>query len=636
MADFLQSVNSPCEVPIYDNFVKIEELNEHEKFYIESHTSNARIVYKDDNTYCYNGGYYSDQLWYLEPSGVSYYTIHNANSSDRKMFFNGSNVGCFAGQQYDDQLWRFQYTGNGYYRIINRANNGKLYLQSSGNFGGFIGSDYDDQLWRIVPESFPTVLFHNINMGARLVGNEKPTIYRGSQYRDQIWRLIPVEMMEEQCPRLFYIQNVETGRKLAHQKGGDFLAYEGNNYSDQHWEIRALGGHFYFINQVTSGKLYAHSDLSVGCYVGPDYEDQEWMLLGPVLKRLTIKSIATGATLSIGGINEWTIIPDLNGGYYLQNYVPKSGGNGGRLYYKPYEFNTYDGQVYSDQIWYVTTPDGKTWSILEITNKKYSGKMVSKDSASVTVELDPVTDQKSLQFKILLSGENTKYNDYLLDEVSDRNVFWLSDSTEDFQRLLAVYPGSLEDLALDTQDSTRGLQEDEEYYGFQGLTDETDYVYRVCRADEDISQGIRCVDPTSTRTVAQHVASGTRIPSRYISTTCELSTALLWAFYVMDTQSRYLRPQPLRVVRIHLSRAQGTELEAGCVNLNCERVREHFIQGAIHRNYARSSREVLFQDHIPPSMFDVIENPTPPPKPQARKRKRPELKLQQLLENLKI
>ena len=35
------------------------------------------------------------------------------------------------------------------------------------------------------------------------------------------------------------------------------------------------------------------------------------------------------------------------------------------------------------------------------------------------------------------------------------------------------------------------------------------------------------------------------------------------------------------------------------INLTNTGVREHFIKGAIHRNWAKSSKEVLFQYRIP-------------------------------------
>ena len=57
------------------------------------------------------------------------------------------------------------------------------------------------------------------------------------------------------------------------------------------------------------------------------------------------------------------------------------------------------------------------------------------------------------------------------------------------------------------------------YYGLQGL-DPDAVLYRACNKDEDISKEILCKDPpNSDRTVEQHIASGSKNPSRHISTT---------------------------------------------------------------------------------------------------------------------
>lgn len=120
------------------------------------------------------------------------------------------------------------------------------------------------------------------------------------------------------------------------------------------------------------------------------------------------------------------------------------------------------------------------------------------------------------------------------------------------------------------------------YYGLQGL-DPNAELYRACNKDADISKGILCKDPNSNRTVAQHIASGSKKPSQYISTTTSSDVVLKWAE----------EGQPL--VNIYVSRLDGMETLDKMINLTDKDVREHFIKGAIHRNWAISSKEVLFQ-----------------------------------------
>lgn len=632
--NLFEAVSSPLEIPLYDNFitpVTLDAIDQSRKIYIQSHTSFARITYKDGNTFCYNEGYYQDQLWHLKKVEGDYYTIR-AVEDDSALFYNGNEINCYKGQQYDDQLWKFEYTGNGYYRIINKEHAGsKLYLNKDGGFFAYDGPNYDDQLWRLVPEEFPRVMLYGLVAGARLVGYEEPIIYRGKVYRDQMWRLIPVEMEEEMCPRYFYIQNYDNGRKLFASEDGKLTAYEGNNYPDQHWEVVAQGSHFMFINRITRGKIFANSNGEVGCYVGDSYADQEWMLMSPSMKKIHIRSLATGAYLTLDESDKWTVLPDLNGGYYLQEL------NGGRAYYKPYEFNSYDGPVYSDQVWNIRWPPKNKANVFEMVNKKYQGKMYSRDSWNVEVKLNPVPEEqkKNEQFYLEWADIPGDYNEGLIDEISERNMFWLKDSSAAESRIVTHYPGDLRSLLADIEGRSQvGVGND--HYGFQGLEDQCECIYRVCRPNEDIENGIQCSDANSSRTVAQHVASGTWHPSRFISTTADELTARLWAFYRMDTPSRSRRQQPLRIIRIYLNRIRGTEQEEGCVNLNNQGVREYFIGGAIHRNYARSSREVLFQYTIPREMYDILQNPERPRQPPKKRKRDFALQLSKLLEAMKL
>lgn len=225
------------------------------------------------------------------------------------------------------------------------------------------------------------------------------------------------------------------------------------------------------------------------------------------------------------------------------------------------------------------------------------------------------------QFYLECADVPGDYNEYLIDQRPNGNVFWLEDSSAAESQIATHYPGDLNSVLAGIEGlSLVGNCNDP--YGFQGLIDESQYVYRVCRPDEDIENGIYCRAPYSNRTVVQHVASGTRHPSRFISTTADELTARLWAFFEMDTPDRSERPEPLRIIIIYLDRVRGTALEEGCVNLNNQQVREHFIGGTTHRNYAQSAREVLFQYTIPREMYDIWEYPQRPAQPPKKPKKK--------------
>ena len=154
--------------------------------------------------------------------------------------------------------------------------------------------------------------------------------------------------------------------------------------------------------------------------------------------------------------------------------------------------------------------------------------------------------------------------------------------------------------------------DDDDYKGFHGLTGT---VYRVCRPDEDLQKDIECRDPNSTRTVEQHVASGRKYPSRFISCTANDEVARLWAYYAMHTKTRAKRKNPLRIIKISVDKLKSTETEGHCINLTNESVRNHFIKGSTNRSWVISSQEVLFEYSIPKASFAIWPNPPVPDPP---------------------
>ena len=211
--------------------------------------------------------------------------------------------------------------------------------------------------------------------------------------------------------------------------------------------------------------------------------------------------------------------------------------------------------------------------------------------------------------------EHAEYAFYDDDEkmtmISNNNLFELGSSVSSDSSV----------SSSDSNVSSDSNGNDEDVYGFQGLNEEgVKYVYRVCRPDEDIGEAIVCRDENSDRSVSQHVTSGTRHPSRFISTTSSPIVALLWAFYEMNVSSRPRRQQNLRIVRISLDAvSEIPDLAKGCINLNNRKVREHLIPAATARNFAISSNEVLFIGLIPKFCYNIVVNPKCPPDPSEQR-----------------
>ena len=183
---------------------------------------------------------------------------------------------------------------------------------------------------------------------------------------------------------------------------------------------------------------------------------------------------------------------------------------------------------------------------------------------------------------------------------------------------------SVDDLVKKTK--TLGLgKPDEDYYGLQGL-DPSTVLYRVCRTDQDISADIVCKakpgSQESQRSVNQHINSGSKLASRFISTTASRDVALKWAYYTKETPNDVKkRDEPLSIIEINLSKMSGMQELSDLINLTNQEVRNHFVSGATQINRVKSSQEVLFQWRIPKTnssgeiVFELWENPPIPKTP---------------------
>lgn len=142
------------------------------------------------------------------------------------------------------------------------------------------------------------------------------------------------------------------------------------------------------------------------------------------------------------------------------------------------------------------------------------------------------------------------------------------------------------------------------------------YVYRVLRADENIEDGIysRIISDKfnnyDKRSIAQHVSSGSKRPSSWISTTVKKHVYHRWALFE-DAPRREKwrkRTKPLRVVRIDLSKIQQLQTYTQeIINMNDAQVRKYLKVGAIAGNFCKSSGEVLFRYWIPFTCYEIIQ-----------------------------
>ena len=153
---------------------------------------------------------------------------------------------------------------------------------------------------------------------------------------------------------------------------------------------------------------------------------------------------------------------------------------------------------------------------------------------------------------------------------------------------------------------------------------EDNYLYRVCRKDEDITKDIvskaKQGTPEANRTVNQHINSGGKKDSSYISTTASPEVALQWAHYTKEKPNDVRkREEPLPIIKIDQSKMEGMSKP---INLTNESEREKYISGATQINRVKSSQEVLFEGRIPrqnsrgENVFEEWKNPPNPKKPK--------------------
>ena len=135
----------------------------------------------------------------------------------------------------------------------------------------------------------------------------------------------------------------------------------------------------------------------------------------------------------------------------------------------------------------------------------------------------------------------------------------------------------------------------------------SNYVYRVLRPNEDPSSDLTCCAPRSVRTISQHVATGLKDPSRYISTTSSRDKALKWIETANKKSSwRYGNKRKI-IVRIDVDylKTNYPEIADSAFDLTNDLNRNTFLQTDKERKFSCAYNEVVFLDRIPSEAVSI-------------------------------
>ena len=135
----------------------------------------------------------------------------------------------------------------------------------------------------------------------------------------------------------------------------------------------------------------------------------------------------------------------------------------------------------------------------------------------------------------------------------------------------------------------------------------SNYVYRVLRPNENPSSDLTCRAPRSVRTISQHVATGLKNPSRYISTTSSMDKALKWIETANEKSfARYGNKRKI-IVRIDVDylKTNYPEIADSAYDLTIEFNRDRFLKRVKERRFSCAYNEVVFLDRIPSEAVSI-------------------------------
>ena len=133
------------------------------------------------------------------------------------------------------------------------------------------------------------------------------------------------------------------------------------------------------------------------------------------------------------------------------------------------------------------------------------------------------------------------------------------------------------------------------------------YVYRVLRPDEDPNSDIICSAPLSQRTLCEHVESGLRHPSRFISTSNNLTEALRWMAKANEKSSlRYVNTRNVIVkIDVELLKSKHSHIAENAYDLSDVLNREKYLKTKLQKGYSTAYGEVVFRDVIPAEAVSI-------------------------------
>ena len=134
------------------------------------------------------------------------------------------------------------------------------------------------------------------------------------------------------------------------------------------------------------------------------------------------------------------------------------------------------------------------------------------------------------------------------------------------------------------------------------------YVYRVLRPDEDPHEDLSCKDSTSKRSLAEHVETGLRTPSRYISTTVSFEKAKQWLETADERTSRRYGNKRTTIVRIDISeiKSRYPQIANSAFDLTRASNRNYFLENDTQKKFAGAYEEVVFVKCIPSEVVTVV------------------------------
>ena len=134
------------------------------------------------------------------------------------------------------------------------------------------------------------------------------------------------------------------------------------------------------------------------------------------------------------------------------------------------------------------------------------------------------------------------------------------------------------------------------------------YLYRVLRPNESPNKDLVCCDPSSPRTIDEHVETGLTQPSRFISTTSDSNAAHRWLDKANEMCIfRHFNIRTVIVkIDVQLLKSRYSQIAAAAYDLSNSLNRNAFLKTEKQNKFSESYHEVVFMDRIPSDVFSIF------------------------------